>query len=237
MKKSSLFIASIFLFSVLVYAQKEGDVIINEVGNGGTKKAMYSGGDYVELLVLRPEGVKLAGWYLTDLSSPGGTPKETEGYIKFSDKEGSLFNQVLPKGTYILICLGDPQSKYGAENVKEVTDRNHIVVFAGESNLQIEKAEGTIVLTGKDNIALVSSWEKNSAIDVVMWQGSTSWVGCEVTQLSLESLENGIIAYFTPSDGNFKDNSSPQNWISVSDENDATSGSVNKDVDDSSLRK
>ncbi|MFA7229561.1 MAG: hypothetical protein WC061_11040, partial [Melioribacteraceae bacterium] len=107
MKQVSLLIISLIFFSIQILAQKEGDVIINEIGNGGTKNSMYTGGDYIELLVLKPEGVKLAGCFLTDLSSPGGTAKETEGFIKFSDKGGSLFNSFLPRGTYILICLAD----------------------------------------------------------------------------------------------------------------------------------
>lgn len=237
MKKFSSFVVFIFLFSVHLFAQKEGDVIINEIGNGGTKKAMYSGADYVELLVIKPEGVKLAGWFLTDLSSPGGTAKETEGSIKFSDKEGSLFNQVLPKGTYILICLGGPESAFGANAQKEIVEGNRIVVFAGESNLHIEKGEGTIGLTGKDNVALVSAWEKNSAIDIVTWQGSTTWLGCEATQLALETLENGKIAFFTPTDGDFKNNTALQTWVSSSETKDATPGNVNKNVDDSLLKK
>jgi len=234
--KLKTIIAFILLLSINLLAQKEGDVIINEIGNGGTKKAMYSGSDYVELLVLKPEGVKLAGWYLTDLSSPGGTPKETEGYIKFSDKEGSIFNEVLPKGTYILICLGDAGSLFGNEVQKEFVKGNRIVVFAGEKNKHIEKTDGTITLTGKDNIALVSSWQKNSAVDIVSWEGSTSWTGGEVTQLPLDALENGKIAYFVPSEGNFKNNSSVQNWVSVSDVKEATPGAVNKNVDMSLLK-
>lgn len=224
------------IFLLPLSAQKEGDVIINEIGNGGTKKTMYSGGDYIELLIVKPEGVKLAGWYLTDLSSPSGTPKETEGYIKFSDKEGSVFNQVLPKGTYILVCLGNSQLPYGADIQKE-SNSGRIVVFADQTNKHIEKVEGTIVLTGKDNIALVSAWEKNSAIDALSWMGSSSWTGCETTQLALETLDNGKVAYFTPADGNFKNNSNPSNWISSSETKDATAGSVNKNVDDSLLKK
>jgi hypothetical protein len=237
MKKSSLYIITIFLFAIQIFAQKEGDVIINEIGNGGTKKALYNGGDYVELLVLNEEGIKLSGFYLTDLSSTGGTPKESEGYIKFSDSEGSIFNQVLPKGTYILICLGAPKSLFGAEVQKEIVDGKRIVVFTDETNKHVEKVEGTISLTGKDNIALVSSWNKNSAIDVVTWEGSSSWTGCEVTQLPIDMLENGEIVYFKPAKENYSNNTKAELWISTSDPKEATPGQINKDVDESVFGK
>jgi hypothetical protein len=237
MKKFSSFVVFIFLFSLNLLAQKEGDVIINEIGNGGTKKALYNGGDYVELLVLKEEGIKLSGFYLTDLSSTGGIPKESEGYIKFSDSEGSIFNQVLPKGTYILICLGDPKSSYGAEVQKEIVNGKRIVVFADETNNHIEKGEGIISLTGKDNIALVSSWNKSSAIDIVTWEGSTSWAGCEVTQLPVDMLENGEIVYFKPDKENYSNNTKSESWISTSNPKDATPGQINKDVDESVFGK
>ena len=69
MKLKSLIISifTIFLVYNFTYSQAEGDVVINEIGNNGTKKKLYTGGDYVELLVVKDGGVKLAGWYLTDL--------------------------------------------------------------------------------------------------------------------------------------------------------------------------
>jgi hypothetical protein len=241
MKFKSILIS---IFSILivygsVYTQVEGDVVINELGNNGKKKKLYTGGDYIELLVVKDAGMKLAGWYLTDLSSPGGTPKETEGYVKFSDKDNSVFNQVIPKGTYILVCLGDSLEKYGAEVVKEDVDlkdgNNRIVVFAYQSPNHVEPVEGTIVLTGKDGVALSSAWDKKTAVDVVGWGGKMSWVGCEATELPLEYLDNGSIVYFKPVDGNFKNNTKVESWITTTETQDATPGAKNKDVDDSAL--
>ncbi|MCK7494242.1 MAG: hypothetical protein MZW92_25780 [Comamonadaceae bacterium] len=37
----------------------------------------------------------------------------------------------------------------------------------GATNNNIEEGDGTVVLTGKDNIVLVSTWDKNSAVDVL----------------------------------------------------------------------
>lgn len=225
----------IALLMIPLSAQSEGDIIINEIGNGGTKKALYFGGDYVELLVLKEEGLKLAGFYLTDLSSTGGTPKESEGYIKFSDKEESVFNKVLPKGTYILICIGDSRQKFGTFDQKEQTslDSKRIIVFTEDSPDHLEEIEGTISLTGKDNIALLSSWDKKAAVDIVTWEGSTNWTGCKVTQLPIDLLENGEIVYFTPAKEEYTNNSKPESWISTSNSKDATPGELNKDVDES----
>ena len=241
MSKLSAILFFLVLYASCLFAQKEGDVIINEIGNGGTKKALYSGGKYVELLVLKEDGIKLAGWYLTDLTSPTSVPKETEGAIKFSDGPKSIFNNIIPKGTYILICLGDTDANYGSnaitENLKSDHGNNRIVVFAYHSPENIDTAGGKVVLTGKDNLALTSGWDKKKCVDAVSWGGASKWEGCKLTELTPESLDNGYIAYFKPTAGNFSDNTSPANWISTSKPEDATPGSVNKDVDDSFLKK
>jgi|ERR1035437_5434715 hypothetical protein len=240
MKKLFVVICFLMIYGSPLFAQKEGDVIINEIGNSG-KKSLYNGGEYVELLVLKEGGIKLAGWYLTDLTSPSSTTKETEGAIRFSDSSKSVFNNVFPKGTYVLVCLGEKSDKYGAseieEDIKTDDGNNRIVVFAYHSPGNIDTTGGKIVLTGKDNLALLSAWDKKKAVDLVTWGGSSKWEGCSVTELPLEALDNGYIAYFKPANGNFTDNTSPANWVSTSKAADATPGAVNKDVDDSSIQK
>ena len=240
MKKLFVVICFLMIYGSPLFAQKEGDVIINEIGNSG-KKSLYNGGEYVELLVLKEGGIKLAGWYLTDLTSPTSTTKETEGAIKFSDGSKSVFNKILPKGTYVLVCLGEKSDKYGAsemeEDLKTDDGHNRIVVFAYHSPDNIDTAGGKIVFTGKDNLALLSAWDKKKAVDVVTWGGSSKWEGCSATEFTPEELDNGYIAYFKPANGNFADNTSPANWVSTSKAADATPGAVNKDVDDSSVHK
>jgi len=237
-----LLLAGIFLAPWNAWAQSEGDVIINEIGNHGTKRAAYTGGDYVELLVLKPEGVKLAGWYLTDLSSQTGTPKETEGRIRLSDAEGSVFTHTIPQGTYILIWLSAKDSVADVakqqEDVSIDDGNNRIAVFAYDSPKHIDKQEGYINLTGKDNLVLLKSWSKDGAIDAVAWGGSSKWIGCQVTELAPDAVENGDLTWFVPK-GNalteFKDNTDPQTWKTSTDVKDATPGGTNKGVDDSSL--
>lgn len=241
LKSSFTFLIAILMLSGFSYSQTEGDVIINEIGNNGGKKKLYTGGDYVELLVVQDGGVKLAGWFLTDLSGPGGTPKETEGYIKFSDQEGSIFNEVIPQGTYVLVCLGSSDEFYGDSRIKEdvsLSDgNNRIVVFAYDSKKHIEAVEGTIVLTGRDGIALTSAWNKKSAVDVVAWGGKMNWTGCDMTELPEEYLDNGSIIYFKPATGNFTNNTNVADWVTTTKYKDATPGAKNKDVDDSVFKK
>ena len=240
MKKLFVVICFLMVYGSPLFAQKEGDVIINEIGNNG-KKSLYNGGDFVELLVLKEEGIKLAGWYLTDLTSTTSITKETEGSVRFSEGPKSIFNNTLPKGTYVLICLADKSDKYGVsemtEDLKTDDGNNKIVVFAYSSPDNIDTTGGKIVITGKDNLALLSGWDKKKAVDALTWGGATKWEGCSVTELPLEDLDNGYIAYFKPVNGNFSDNASPSNWVSTSKAADATPGAVNKDVDDSSIQK
>ena len=240
MKKLLIVVCFLMIYGSPLFAQKEGDVIINEIGNNG-KKSLYNGGDYVELLVLKEGGIKLAGWYLSDLTSTTSVTKETEGAIKFSDGPKSVFNNIFPKGTYVLVCLGEKGDKYGAseleEDLKTDDGNNRIVVFAYHSPENIDTAGGKIVLSGKDNIALLSAWDKKSAVDLITWGGATKWEGCSLTELPLEAVDNGYIVYFKPANANFADNTSPANWVSTSKASDATPGAVNKAVDDSSIHK
>ena len=122
-------------------ARTESGVIINEIGNGGAKKGTYTGAEYIELFVTKPEGISIAVWYLTDLSSPDDKPGEKEGSIEFSGGDSSVFRQIIPQGTYIVICLGKRGALYGGSSIAEdvsLTDgNNRIVVFAYDSPTHI----------------------------------------------------------------------------------------------------
>jgi hypothetical protein len=239
-RKFFILLTAILLWSTSAWAQSDGDVIINEIGNSGTNKAAYTGGDFVELLVLKPEGVRLAGWYLSDLSTLTGTAKETEGRARFSDAEGSVFRQVIPQGTYILVWLSNKDSV--AEVAKHHEDitlndgNNRIVVFAHNSPKHMDSQEGYINLTGKDNLVLTKSWSRDGAVDAVVWGGTSKWTGCQPTELPIEALANGAVAWFVPRGKtipDFRDNADPKFWKSSPDAKDATPGRTNKEVDDS----
>jgi hypothetical protein len=236
-------LVALFLACMTAWAQSEGDVIINEIGNSGTKKDAYTGGDFVELLVLKPEGVKLAGWFLTDLSTLTGTAKETEGRVRFSDAEGSIFRQIFPQGTYILVWLSSKDSV--AEVAKQQEDialndgNKQIVVFAYNSPKHMDGQEGYINLTGKDNLVLLKSWSRDGAVDAVVWGGTSKWTGCQATELPAEALANGSVAWFVPrakTMRDFKDNTDATCWKSSPNANDATPGRTNKGVDDSAFQ-
>lgn len=242
--RTSVFLlaAATMLFLPCASAQSQGDVIINEIGNSGTQKDTYAGGDYVELLVLKPEGVKLAGWYLTDLSTVTGTPKETEGRVRFSDTEGSVFKEIIPQGTYILVWLSSKDSV--AEVAKQQEDvllddgNRRIVVFAHNSPNHMDDQQGYVNLTGKDNLVLLKSWSRDGAIDAVVWGGTSKWTGCQATELPPEALTNGTVAWFVPRTKtmqDFKDNTDANCWKNSTIASDATPGRTNKSVDDSIL--
>ncbi|MCX6142443.1 MAG: hypothetical protein NTZ35_04415 [Ignavibacteriales bacterium] len=243
MHRNSFILLIVFLFgSMSAMAQSDGDVIINKIGNSGTNKAAYTSGDFVELLVLKPEGIKLAGWYLTDLSTLTGTAKETEGRVRFSDAEGSAFRQTIPQGIHILVWLSSKDSV--AEVAKHQEDiafndgNNRIVVFVYNSPKHMDGQEGYINLTGKDNLVLLKSWNRDGAVDAIVWGGTSKWTGCQTTGLPLEALANGAVAWFVPRTKtipDFKDNSDPKCWKSSTDASDATPGRTNKGVDDSIL--
>jgi hypothetical protein len=235
-----LLAAATMLFPRCASAQSQGDIIINEIGNSGTQKDTYTGGDYVELLVLKPEGMKLAGWYLTDLSTLTGTPKETEGRVRFSDAEGSIFQRTIPQGTYILVWLSNKDSV--AEIAKQQEDvllddgNRRIVVFAHNSPNHMDDQQGYVNLTGKDNLVLLKSWSRDGAIDAVVWGGTSKWTGCQATELPPEVLTNGMVAWFVPRTKtmqDFKDNTDAKCWKNSTIASDATPGRTNKGVDDS----
>lgn len=240
-RQAALLAAAVLITSTLL-AQKEGDVIINEIGNNGTKKAMYTGGDYVELLVLNPEGARLAGWYLTDLSGQGSEGKENEGSVKFSDTTGSIFTRVLTQGTYILVCLGTRSDNYGDASVREDVSmddgNNRIVVFAYDSPGHVQRVKGTISFTGRDNVAFLSDWKKNRAIDIVTWEGSSSWSGAAATTLVADAIGNGVIAWFVPLGPkvtDLVDNFPAESWKSSPDVKNSSPGSANPGVNDSEV--
>jgi len=200
------------------------------------------GGDYAELLVVRPGGVRLAGWHLSDLSSLTGNPKETEGRVRFSDAEGSVFQQTMPQGTYILVWLSSKDSVADVAQQKEdvsLSDgNNRIVVFAYDSPRHMDEQQGYINLTGKDNLVLLKSWSRDGAIDAVVWGGSSKWANCQPTDLGEQALGNGVVQWFAPAGKSledFRNNSNPQGWKGSADSGDATPGRVNPGVDDSAL--
>lgn len=237
LQKIALVLVAAGMISGDALARTEGGVIINEIGNGGTKKDKYNGGDYVELLVTRPGGMTLAGWYLTDLASPSESPKEGEGCIRFSDADSSIFRQTMPQGTYILICLETKDDPYGESKVREdvsLTDgNNRIVVFAYGSPKHVEPKNGRIALTASDNVALLSEWRKNAAISIVTWGGTSLWTGCTSTVLPAAMGENGNILYFVPNgktEDDFKNTKDSKLWINTDDARKATPGQKNPGV-------
>jgi hypothetical protein len=233
LKESFLLLATVSLVS----AQKAGDVIINEIGFGNSVE-----GDYVELLVVKPGGVAMAGWFLTDLKSADDTPTGDEGVIKFSDEEGSIFHETIPQGTYILVCLGSKDLKYGGarqeEDVQISDGNNRIVVFADGISPHALPTHGVIQLRDSDNVALVSRWANYGGIDIVAWDERCSWKGDKITEIQLLPDKAPTLAYFVPSERTLEAigaNEDAANWVITQNLKYATPGFCNPSVDDSLL--
>ncbi len=234
MKANTMKLFSSFIFALMVaipaFAQNCGDVIITEVANAGSKKALYAGGEYIELQVIK-DNVSLAGWFICDLPSPNSTTKETQGSIAFTDTVGSVFTHKFAKGTIILVCLGAQNDKYGAHSFTETTKIDEktkcVVVFPYDGSVSAVPKSGRVVMTAKDNVALVSQWDKKAAIDIVSWGRDISWQGCPVVNIPKENLENGYVIYLKKGT-DVAQRTVAENWISTSTTSDATPGSENQ---------
>ena len=228
---------------VSIAGGQDNEIIINEIGNGGAKRGTYTGKAYVELLVVKPEGVKLAGWYLTDLASPGAKKLDNEGALRFSDRDGSVFNQTIPSGTYIVVCLGHAGDTVGTEPMGEdvslADGNNRVVVFADSLSKHIDIVQGAIQINGKDNLVLLSAWRKDAAVNMLVWEGSCMWTGCTPLEVPKDMVDNGAIFYFAPGGRNresFYEVGNIVRWASSTYPGDATPGRKNPGVDDRQLR-
>jgi len=244
MRFPSIAIILILFSQSLLLGQQNDDVIINEIGFGGLDPAHYRGGDYIELLVVNPDGVRLGGWFLTDLSSTSDDPGISEGAIQFSEEEGSVFQRVIPVGTYILVCLGSRDQAYGSgrqeEDVTLDDGNNRLVVFADRLSPHIVPTRGTLQLTNEDNVALLHSWYDEAAVDVVTWGGASRWKYTKTTSLAPGESDWGRIAYFIPREESldgFRDNTDPLKWVLTTDVQQSTPGYCNRGVDDLILQK
>jgi hypothetical protein len=217
------------LFITRLAAQSAGDVIITEIGNNGGKKGTYRGGDYIELKVIK-EGTVLAGWYLCDYSSPTSEGKERQGAVQFLGDENSIFAKPLPAGTIVLVCLDSPEMKFGTQKFeidRKLDDgNNRLVLFPYDDSTDCKPAAGRIGITGKDNVVLASKLAKKAVIDAVSWGRELKWEYADVVNLPLEALDNGCIAFLKKSTPVEK-RTDPANWVSTTDDSQATPGEEN----------
>ncbi|MBI2418097.1 MAG: hypothetical protein HYV28_09395 [Ignavibacteriales bacterium] len=131
----------------------------------------------------------------------------------------------------MLVCLESPEISYGGKDFtidRSLDDKNNrIVVFPFYDSTDIKRVAGTLALTGKDNVALVSKWDRKATIDVVSWGRDVSWEGSLVTALPLEYLDNGHVAYLK--NGTAVDKRNDVNsWVTTTNVEDATPGELNK---------
>ncbi len=136
-------------------APHPNDVVVNEfwINDDGTRYPSLEGrpltGDWIELLVQRPEVVDLRGWRLTDEDVRAGGD---EGSLVFP--ETAAFAAV-PRGTVILVVVTenlDNAAYFPADDLDHADGR--MVLYAGNGNLAADPGFG--LGTRNESLALLA---------------------------------------------------------------------------------
>lgn len=216
-----------FIGSAVIVAQTENDVIINEILNG----SLYR--DAVELLVLKPGGVDMRGWTITDMSTPSTSPSTTEGYCVFPQNP---FLQNVPQFTRIVLVFYKSSTAASpmAQQDTIAMDDSTIVLFAfgPDSLLNSVPAGSGVNLGNNDNVILVagSNLSSDPVIDAVFYgTSSNSWPGTTWVN-NIADIASSQIAYFTnDSTGGLNNNNGAigKGWFSAVSETQHTLGRIN----------
>jgi hypothetical protein len=89
-----------FSSSQVAFAQAEDDVVVNEFVVNPT-----TGKEYIELLVVKPGGVNMQGWTISDVSTRAGATGTTEGDVTLP---AAAYLANVPQGTFVVIVLTTP---------------------------------------------------------------------------------------------------------------------------------
>jgi hypothetical protein len=164
------------------------DVIINEfwINDNGTRYRSLGGrpltGDWIELLVLRPNVVDLRGWRLTDNDTKTSTD---EGSIIFPNLDAFA---AVPRGTVILIIASEnlENAAYFPNDDLDHSD-GRMILYVGNGNLDIVTDPGFGLGTRNDNLVLLAPGPLHEVgIDFVA-EGTT------VTPYSFGVLADGVV--------------------------------------------
>ncbi len=167
------------------------DVIINEILHGSAYK------DAVELLALKPGGIDLRGWILTDLYSPSATPASAEGTLTLPNNP---FLQNVPRYTRIVLIAdaGGTTLPFSIEDTVAVNDSMIVLLPTTLGGSLMHNGSSRFSLAVNDNIVLLTGPDlvSGTLIDKVSYGGDMSgWTsGTWSNNLNLPS---GNIAYFT----------------------------------------
>lgn len=203
-------------------AVTDPDIIINEILHGNTYK------DAVELLVLKPGGIDLRGWILTDLYSPTATPTSTEGLLILPDRP---FLQNVPRYTRIVLIAdaGGTIIPLSFEDTLAVQDSMLVLLpvtlggslnHYGTSRFSLSTNDNVVLLTGPDLLA-------GTLMDKVSYGGDMSgWTtGNWSNNLTLNS---GYVAQFIhDAFGRFNNDNGLIGWNTSLTENQHSLGRMN----------
>jgi len=136
---------------------RPNDVIINEywINDNGTRYNSVGGdpieGDWVELLVTRPDTIDLRGWRITDNDSKTAT---SEGSIILPTLETLA---AVPRNTAILIIATQSNTNAARFPLDDLDPNDgQMVLYVGNGHLDISTDPGFSIGTGDDNMALLA---------------------------------------------------------------------------------
>jgi len=150
--------------------------------------------EWIELLVLKTDGVDLRNWRITDLGGPTASPSATEGVLTFPN---ASYLANIPQWTRIVVVLRTPDANPNEFQQDTVATDGTLVLFTVGIPGGVLDSTRTMDLSLTDNCVLVDgSLTAGTVIDIVSWGGSiTGWpAGMWSNDLTV-SAGNG--AYFT----------------------------------------
>ncbi len=207
-----------------VFSQSENDVIINEILHGATYK------DAVELLVIKPGGVDMRGWILTDLFSPTATLSTSEGTLTLP--QNPFLSNVSQFTRVVLIAdAGGATLPIAVEDTIASGDSTLVLLPVTLGGLLLHNGTNRFNLASNDNVVLLTgpNLTTGSVIDIMSYGGDISgWTGA--AWRNNLSLPSGVIAYFTNDsiDGyNNNNGASGKGWNSGIAEANHTLGRIN----------
>ncbi len=173
-------------------AVQPNDVVIAEywINDNGTRYASIGNrpieGDWVELRVMRPGGVDLRGWRLTDNDTRTGT---AEGSLILPPLDSLA---AVPEGTTVLIVATETSAnaaQFGRDDL-DARDRR-LLFYVGNGNLDVTTDPGFGIGRNNDNLVLLAPGPSADFGDDV----GVDFVaeGARVTPFSFGVLADGVV--------------------------------------------
>lgn len=173
-------------------ALRPNDVIISEywINDDGTRYSSLGNrpieGDWVELLVVRPNTIDLRGWRITDNDAKTGT---REGSIILPQLQSLA---AVPRGTVILIVATESPANaahFGQDDLDPKDGR--VIFYVGNGNLDVTTDPGFGIGANDDNLALLAPGPSPDFVDDVGVDFLAEGDG--VTPFSFGVLGDGVV--------------------------------------------